>query len=975
MTRSIPIFWHWLIQSRSLASRQRTHWQQCMVVAMGLSGWMLIANPVIADMPDGERQSTMPQTQATTNGAARIASQVATPVDELEKQLRSSDFKLRQQAMMQLWSNRELYRSWVEQAVNDRDPEVARRATWILDRWKRGLLPQLPANVMEKLQSSSGPDTVEYLLNFGVFSGAIVAIDEATRSGRGQAMVERAKSALRRRFPFYVRIAEENSELPMLVELVGRLRDDTAFALAYERLTKLVPESIDPQGNQAMPASGDAVARVNQIKLLASIGELQAAIDLAKQSDEPELLRVCQMLAGQWADLMQTQLDAVATEPSGSLEFYRHWMYVLMGAARSDHAEMRDKAIQLLKEPRGQLDADAFDPVNRIRWQSLALHGEVTAAGELLKQYDPTGAAEMLATAERYEEAFAMIQVPLDELESIRSRLVADAVRSERTRISNQDTRSTEELENLLAFCRLLVTIGDDATARRSIQELNANLYSIDDDVRSVTRVEVIQAVTRMNRDEWILDFIVEDLETTLSDRTKFFLAVKLDSEIETIDALLDALSKLDPSRNFADRMRAVTMLLLGRRPEWIHSDSDFDFIFATLASGMSIERMTPALRSRIRSARLSLDIARLFELHSQPTLASQTRQLLAESGDLNAKLAIAELELKSGSVLRAREMFADIWQQADQRGQDTAQINMADNDAAIATKALIGEAIAARRLSDRDEADKLDRLTDIVGCSPSATLQISVAEYLIEKGRLASAADILGPLLRMTAFGSTDDVVFYNVARLFDSAVSKTQPIDAAAALDLAVSGTTETTEFYPSSYISLPVYVHRRLATAGIKQKNEAAVKQQVDALLKLYPVDIDFAEKMLEPMREAGMTSLAQSTLERVYHAGRKHLQSFPHNVGMLNNLAWVMALSDYQLEEAVEYSKRAVQEEPDSTVYRDTLAEILFRLGRKDEAIAIEQACLLDDPAEWHVHQQIERFGTTSPQDKFVRPESD
>ncbi len=92
-------------------------------------------------------------------------------------------------------------------------------------------------------------------------------------------------------------------------------------------------------------------------------------------------------------------------------------------------------------------------------------------------------------------------------------------------------------------------------------------------------------------------------------------------------------------------------------------------------------------------------------------------------------------------------------------------------------------------------------------------------------------------------------------------------------------------------------------------------------------------------------------------------------------MLNNLAWVMSLSDYQLDEALQYAQRAVRCEPDSTVYRDTLAEILFRLNRKEEAIAIEQACLLDDPAEWHVHQQIERFRTKSPKDKLVQPESE
>ncbi len=378
--------------------------------------------------------------------------------------------------MMQLWSNREQYRPWVEQAVNDSDPEVVRRATWILDRWKRGLLPQLPAHVMEKLQSSSGPDTVEYLLNFGVFSGATVAIDEATRSGRGQAMVERAKSALRRRFPFYVRIAQENSELPMLVELIGRLRDDVAFALAYERLTKLVPESIDQQDKIAADKSGQSVAPANRIKLLAALGDLAAAIEVAQQSDEPELLRVCQMLGGQWAELMQTQMAAVATEPSGSMEFYRHWMYVLMGAARSGNAEMREKAIQLLKESRGeQRDSDRIDPINRIRWQSLALHGEVAAAGDLLKRLQPSDAAEMLASAGRFEEAFATIQVPLDQLDATRSRLVAEAIRSERNRITNQDSRSTPALTNLLSFCRLLVAVGDDETARRSIRELNSN--------------------------------------------------------------------------------------------------------------------------------------------------------------------------------------------------------------------------------------------------------------------------------------------------------------------------------------------------------------------------------------------------------------------------------------------------------------------------------------------------------------------
>jgi predicted Zn-dependent protease len=86
----------------------------------------------------------------------------------------------------------------------------------------------------------------------------------------------------------------------------------------------------------------------------------------------------------------------------------------------------------------------------------------------------------------------------------------------------------------------------------------------------------------------------------------------------------------------------------------------------------------------------------------------------------------------------------------------------------------------------------------------------------------------------------------------------------------------------------------------------------------------------------------------------------MRRFPLDVVTANNLAWVLALSDHRLEDALALSWRAVYLSPDSTVYRDTLAEILFRLGRVNEATTVARACLIDEPAEWHVHEQIRRF---------------
>ena len=71
-----------------------------------------------------------------------------------------------------------------------------------------------------------------------------------------------------------------------------------------------------------------------------------------------------------------------------------------------------------------------------------------------------------------------------------------------------------------------------------------------------------------------------------------------------------------------------------------------------------------------------------------------------------------------------------------------------------------------------------------------------------------------------------------------------------------------------------------------------------------------------------------------------------------------------MNGQHLETALNLSEQAVYQEPDSAVYRDTLAEILFRLGRIEEALKVEEACLLDDSTDWHIHQQVDKYREAS-----------
>jgi tetratricopeptide (TPR) repeat protein len=894
----------------------------------------------------------------------------APPADlsSLEADLRSTNFDRRQRAMLRLWGGRDEYREWVEAAVDDADPEVARRASWVLNRWRRGLLPDTPRDIADRLEGVSGPDTVENLLNLGLFTGAVVAIDEAIGGATSPAVIDRAKAAVRRRFPFYVRIAAEQNQLPELVAVLDRIADDAPMTLSFQQLNRLVNTV---EGNP-LPRAAERWTESQRQKigviLHAASGDLDQAIQSAKMAADPELLRVCRMLAGDWPTLAKEQVDLANAETAGSLEWYRHWMYALIAASRANDDSIREEAIARLSQPRGEgLDTDLSDPINRIRWQALAMHGEIDAAVSILKPLQPNDAAELLAQAGRHIEAFDAIDVDWQDLDAEIAMLTKDAIRAERSEANLISDQGSPELMRLLAAVRLLVSIGRDDLALYALKTVVDSSTQSRQDGVGATRIEAIRTISRINRNDWIIEVLPQSRDITLSGRTQFFVALVFDSEMETVGALIEAFGRLRPGSTYVDRVRDTVAILNGKLPDHFEQSKDLDTLLAAISSSRRVIRRKDGGMMVANVPRVNLDMARIFELHNRPDLSKQVLVTLAANGEPEATLRLATSELNEGSVQNARRSFAQVWEFVNTSGQDTNRLNRADGDALVAMKAIQGEAIAARRLGDSEGAEQLQQLIRLMSCTPSAALRKSFAEHLVEQGMNEQAEEMYRPLLHWVAFGSDEGVEFYSIARDYDSAVSETAPKASAAAIDLAIAGTIETTVFYPAAYVSLPSYVHRRMIRNAVSEKNEQAVRREIDKLLRLDPIDIDFGEKVLESMREAGMKDVALEVLERIYQAGAEHLANFPQDVGMSNNLAWVMALSDFRLEDALLMSKRAVFYEPDSTVYRDTLAEVLYRLGRVDEAIAIEKACLLDQPAEWHVHQQIRRFelGEKSP----------
>lgn len=876
--------------------------------------------------------------------------------------LGSGTFDQRQRAMWELWRDRD-QREAIAAAVRDPDPEVSRRAQWVLDRWRRGILAETPAELARQLESVSHADSLQRLLDLGLFSGARVAIEEAIEAG-DQATLGRAQAVIERAFVFYIRSADERGQLQDFAELVDRLATTPEMIVCRQQLWQRLGAERSAHLDSS-PHAAAALAPLDQqrigVILLAVDNRFAEALELARTADDPELLRVCQLLHGDWQGLAQAQLAAAAEVAEGTPDSDRHWAYVLVAAARGGDEELRQRAVAALSQRATDAEpAAADDPFVRLRWQVLAMHGEIDAAVEILAEAQPLVAAELLAQAGRLSDAMALVGFAPAEIDT----QLADWIAAARTATVQWPATQFRDIptpvEELTTKARLLFLAG----RRDAAWELLAGVAAKPTDEGetpglALARAMVLQTLIRLNRGDWMLQMVLEESPTSLSGTSRHFLARALDVQPETLDALTLALGQLKPGNQQA--LSGAVDLLGGQLPAGFDPQTDFQRLFQLLASSTPAASSPEARWATLREPpKLNLEIARLFAVHGQAELARGALIQLVSRGESEALLELAESELKAGNVQSARNVFAAAWQRIDQQRQDPARLNRAEDDALAALKALLGEAIAAARLGDREGAEELWRLIDLMTCTPSAKLRDLFGAHLLDEGFHQQAEGIYRSLLPWVAFGSDEGVEFYTVARNFNRAIDATEPVRAAEVYDLAIAGTIESTIFYPAAYVSLPAYVHRKSVLAALETGDTAEVQRHIDAIMRLNPIDIDFGEKVLEQLRQAGLQDIAEQTIERIFLAGNAHLERFPLDIVTANNLAWILALSDHRLDDALRFSQRAVYCAPDSTVYRDTLGEVLFRLGRVDEAVAIAQACLLDQPGEWHVHEQLRRF---------------
>jgi uncharacterized Ntn-hydrolase superfamily protein len=115
-----------------------------------------------------------------------------------------------------------------------------------------------------------------------------------------------------------------------------------------------------------------------------------------------------------------------------------------------------------------------------------------------------------------------------------------------------------------------------------------------------------------------------------------------------------------------------------------------------------------------------------------------------------------------------------------------------------------------------------------------------------------------------------------------------------------------------------------------------------------------------QMAREYESAGRPDLAKVERERVHELLVEVLKRGDRDAGLLNGLAWNLAVNDLHLADALNAAERAAALEPKSADILDTLAEVHFRMGSTAKALAVARRAVLLDPKNPYLKGQVERF---------------
>ncbi|MFT6238072.1 MAG: tetratricopeptide (TPR) repeat protein [Akkermansiaceae bacterium] len=131
------------------------------------------------------------------------------------------------------------------------------------------------------------------------------------------------------------------------------------------------------------------------------------------------------------------------------------------------------------------------------------------------------------------------------------------------------------------------------------------------------------------------------------------------------------------------------------------------------------------------------------------------------------------------------------------------------------------------------------------------------------------------------------------------------------------------------------------------------------------QILPRDGYLANELFPLLREVGLSELHNQLFAETARHCRKNIELYPKDDNVYNNFAWLASRANRQLDEAEAYLKTALEMNPHSAAYLDTMGEIYFARQNRPEALrwstlSIKNDVLGNSGNRWELQEQHRRF---------------
>ncbi len=822
--------------------------------------------------------------------------------------LGSDAWQRREQASKLLWSLGRAAEPALRAALHSHDLEVRTRAEAILEKFRYGIYPDTPPEVLELIERyrKGGADdkraAVGELLKKG--SHAFTTVLALARAETDPGLRRYISGQLRRNAARVVPSLLAKGDFAQAQTILeSALGDGDESAIRNFAAYHLLRGSLDEQIHryETKIAVNTLTTRVRAYLHRAG-GDLKKAAAAADVSGDTRLLKHILYELGDWKRLADMHpLDARTggnIEQLGFLAAYHR----LAGNAKA----FAD-AVDLIKKHAGGRP----DP-----WYQ---------AEALLLNDRPEDAIDLLIARKEYSTAFELLCA---QLRGDRALGLIEQARKERHKHLNQLR---------ISAARLLAGAGEKAHAERMV----ADLVSPPPGAKLSAMVQV-RAHMALGRRDQALAHCAEALGAfkKLESPAALLRAVFPHATVNTtaLWKFLRVRYRDEDCRRTLTRLAALVANKASKQQLATLAD---------IAAREGVEMMHTGVY--YNSAHLLDAVADVCEAAGDAELAvSSLRKLAHGLSSTDRTIRLGDLLAKTGRWADAADEYRKAWQSHP-------------HDAAAAYLA----GMALDRAGSDAEAGKLMHLAVLLPLG-NESKRYRLAEAMARHGRNAEADRQREIILRTGRFVSWE-VGQCVRSDLYRRAIEKKDYFRAAACKERGRLPCLETSRaMVPvTAYLRLTRRVHLAAARGHLAAGSVDQAVAEADICMRALPGDVDLAIELAEKLDRLGARRQADRIFARVFDHLRKACRRFPNAAGHHNQTAWLAARCRRRLDQALRLASRAVQLKPDNPAYIDTLAEVHFQRGSTPEAVRLMKRCMQLRPTYAYFQEQLKRFRAGDP----------